>query len=455
MKIRNKLNLLFSLIFSGILLLFAVTIYFSYESDREQEFYKRLKQQAATKVNLLIDVGIKPEVLQTIYKNTPNNLIHEEVAIYDTTFHLLYHDAADIDFIKETKTMIDEIVQHKEKRFVQEKHQAIGFTMNKNGKTYVVTVAAYDEYGFAKLKNLFYTLIISFGGAMLLIIVAGRFFAKQALKPVADMVDKVEEITATSLDLRVNVGSGKDEISELANTFNQMLNRLENSFDAQKQFVSNIAHELRTPLSSIITELQLSANKERNIAEYKQVIQNALNDAQKLAKLSTDLLDLAKASYDEREITFKEVRLDEILLDARRDILKSNPDYIINILFEKEIEDDRFISVNGNEYLLKVAFANLMDNGCKFSENKQSDVLIAFDRKKTTLKFSDKGVGIPEDDLKQVFYPFYRGENKKYADGNGIGLSLTKKIVTLHKGEILVDSKVNKGTTFSIELSSV
>lgn len=451
MSIRNKLTLLFSLIFAAIILFFAVGIYYLYDHDRQDEFYKRLKQQATTKLSLLNDVKIDPAVLQAIYKNSPNSLIHEEVAIYDSAFNLLYHDAVEIDFVKETKTMIDEIIQKKEIRFLQQDHQVIGFTLVSHGKTYVITAAAIDEYGLAKTKNLLYTLIIGAIVSILLTVLAGRFFSTQALKPVARMVDRVEEITATNLDLRVSEGNRKDEIAELAITFNQMLDRLEKSFDAQKQFVSNISHELRTPLSAIITELELSSIKERSISEYKTAIQFAMKDAKRLARLSDSLLDFAKASYDRSEITFREVRLDELMLDAQQQVQKSNPAYHISIRFENELAEET-TSIQSNEYLLKTAFANLMENACKFSNDHHCDVTIAFGNDKAILKFSDKGIGISAEDLPFIFTPFYRGKNKQHAEGSGIGLSLTQKIVQLHRGEITITSKPDQGTTFTIEL---
>jgi two-component system sensor histidine kinase ArlS len=118
--------------------------------------------------------------------------------------------------------------------------------------------------------------------------------------------------------------------------------------------------------------------------------------------------------------------------------------------------------VNGNEYLLKVAFVNLFENGCKFSTDKSSTVSISFRQTDVTkysslviLKFTDKGIGIAEDELKNIFAPFYRGGNKQFAVGNGIGLSLTQKIIMLHKGIISVSSKQNEGTIFSVELPRI
>jgi len=453
MKIRLKLTLLFSGLFSILLLVFSLAIYFSNANQREEEYFKRLRQLAITKANLLLGAGVSPSVLQLIYKSSLNTLPQEEVAIYDTAFHLLYHDAMDIDKVKETRGMIDSIIVLKEIHFYVEDLQAIGFVYDFQGKIYVITAAAKDDYGLSKLGTLRIALMLGFALAILLTLLAGFLFSRRALAPVTEMVDKVEAITASHLDLRIGAGNGTDEMAELALTFNRMLDRLENSFDAQKDFVSNISHELRTPLAAIIAELEVSDIKERTIGEHKAMNQLVLSEARKVSRLSNDLLDLAKASYDQSGITFKEIRLDEVLLDARQGVLKLNPGYGIDLLFEKEMEENEGISIKGNEYLLKVAFANLIENACKFSGNHQCSVAISFDGKSPVLRFSDRGIGISPEDLSRIFTPFFRGENRKYAEGNGIGLSLTAKIIHLHNGSISVDSVIGVGTTFIVRMA--
>ncbi len=453
MTIRNKLTLLFTSIIAALLFAFALVVYFAYSGNREEEYYKLLHNTAITKANLLLDAKVTPSVLQLIYHNSENTLFQEEVAIYDTAFHLLYHDAVEIDKVKETKQMIDDIVRKKTIKFYLGDMQVVGILYHHNNNDYVITAAANDQYGYTKLRNLKFTLIISFFIAIIFIFLTGKFIANKALRPVTDMVNKVEEISATNLDLRIHEGNGKDEMAELAGTFNEMLNRLEKSFNAQKEFVSNISHELRTPLTAMLAELQLTFSNPRSNEEYKESIHHAIHDAKKLVRLSNSLLDLAKANYDQTEITFKEVRLDEIVVEARNDVLHNHPEYKVNIIFETEIEDDDLISVKGNEYLLKVAFMNLMENGCKFSEEKESTVAITYFRDKTILRFRDNGIGIDEKELPDIFTSFYRGENTKYAEGNGIGLSLTKKIIDLHQGSISIFSTLNEGTTFTIELT--
>jgi signal transduction histidine kinase len=452
-KIRLKLTFLFATLFGALLLAFALAIYFTNARQREQEYYNRLRQLAITKTSLLLQAGVQPAVLQLIYKNSLNTLPQEEVAVFDTAFHLLYHDAGDIDKVKETRTMIDSIIAFKEIHFYYEDVQVTGFIYPFKGTTYVITAAARDEDGLARLKALRWELALAFAITIGLTLLAGTFFARKALQPVSKMVDNVSAISASRLDLRLNTGNGRDEIAELAVTFNHMLDRLQQSFEAQKQFVSNISHEIRTPLAAIITETEVAAMKQRSPDQYREALRQILHDARRLSRLSGDLLDLAKASYDPSGISFKELRVDEVLLDARQFILQTNPTWHVVLLFEKEIEEDDRITIPGNEYLLKVAFANLIENAGKFSPDHRCCISIGFHQRHTLLRFTDSGIGIPAGDLDNIFIPFYRGANKQYAPGNGIGLSLTQRIIHLHQGAITVESQSGKGTTFTITLA--
>jgi two-component system, OmpR family, sensor histidine kinase ArlS len=453
-KLRNKLTLLFTLLAGAILLVFAVVVYLSAEGDRQAEFYQNLRKEAMTRANLVMDAGIDAEILQTIYLQNREILSEVEVAIYDTRFNLVYHDAEDIDFVKETPEMIREIVEKGEIRFTQEGWEVIGVLFQFNDTPFVVTAAAFDEYGHNKLAALRNKMSLLWLAAVVLIFFSGKYFAFRALRPVAQMVEKADAITATNMDLRLNEGKGEDELSELAETFNRMLDRLEASFDAQKEFVSNIAHEVRTPLAAIMGECELAMDASKSPEACRQALDKVHEDARKLSRLVTGLLDLARASYDHTEISLREVRLDEVLVEARRELLNIHPDYKVNLEFDPEMDDEGMITVNGNHYLLKVAFMNLMENGCKFSENKTSLVNIRFDMNHPVIRFADQGVGIPEEEIQEIFTPFYRGKNHQFAQGSGIGLSLTEKIMNLHQATIGVDSAPGQGTRIEVRFSS-
>ena len=427
-------------------MLFALFVYISAANDRRSEFYNTLRKEAKTRANVLLGAGIEPETLQTIYLEHREVINEVEVAIYDPEFNLLYHDAEDIDFVKETPEMIAEIIETGEIRFIQEGWEVVGILYYFNNNPYVLTAAAYDEYGHTKLSNLINILLFSWLAAVVIIFFAGRFFAFRALEPVSQMVDKAEEISASHIGLRLNEGNGKDELAELAIAFNRMLDRLEDSFDAQKEFVSNVAHEIRTPLAAVMGEIELALFQKRSKEAYEEALEKVKEDAARLSRLSTGLLDLAKATYEPGHIGMKKVRLDEILMDARNDILKNNPGYNILIHFDENIEDENLITINGNSYLLKVAFVNLIDNACKFSDNKTANVELKIESSTLIASVEDKGVGISDDDLDNVFTPFYRGKNKIISEGSGIGLPLTQRIVELHNGQINLISKSEKGT---------
>lgn len=455
MKIRTKLTLRYSIITAVILLLFSVIIYIAMEHRREREFFNDLKKEAITRANLFLENKVDATTMHSIYLNNQEALDEIQVAIYIEPFNLIYHDANEIDLIKETPELIQEIRKAKEYFFYQGRNQAVGLVYENGEKAYVITAINFDGYGYAKMIYIRNLLIAMFIISILVLLGIGYILAKGALRPFSNIIHKVEGITASNLNIRIEQSASQDEIGELIQTFNKMLCRLEQSFDSQRMFVSNVSHELRTPLAALVSELEITMFKERTAEQYRGTIERALEDSRKLVKLSGGMLDMARASYDAAQISLKNVRIDEVLLDARELVTRANDAYCIDMLFECESEDEAMVTVVGNEYLLRTAFVNLMENNCKFSENRTSIVRISYFEQKSIIRFSDTGVGISEADIEQLFTPFYRGENRNYAAGNGIGMALVQKIIAIHLGTIQVNSHLGEGTVFTIEIPHI
>lgn len=432
------------------MLVFAVVIYLLSAKSREKEFYDGLVREGISKANLFFTAKVDPETMQSIYKNNIEYINEVEVAIYDKNFKLLYHDAKDIDVVKETPDLLAKILTGGDVKFYVDNYQAVGFLFVNDNTDYIVTAVAYDGYGYAKQLNLALSLLVICIVSIAMSFIIGYLLAKRALKPVADISDRMKDITANDLHLRLLRYNENDEFGELAASFNKALDIIESSFESQKMFVSNVSHELRTPLSVLIGEIDWVLLRDRTLEEYKQTLINSRQDTSRLIKLLNGLLDLAKASYDESKISKSNIRIDEVLLDARDVVMKGNKDYNVRLLFDDNIQDDSEITILGNEYLLKMAFANLMDNNCKFSDAKISTVHVLLQNEKIVIRFTDTGIGIPESELPYIFTPFYRGENKKMAQGNGIGLALVDKVISLHKGTITVQSEKDKGVTFEV-----
>lgn len=455
MKIRTRLTLYYMVLTATIFFILMLVIYLFSEHNRSNAFFKNLKDEGITKANLFLQHHVDAATMQSIYMNNREFINEVEVAVYDTAFCILYHDASQIDIIKETPEMIARIIEEKTIDFYLGHYQAIGMLYPFEGENYIITAAAYDGYGYENLKALRIILIILFVFGLAILTLSGYTFACSALRPVAEIVDEVEHITEQQLDRRLPVKYEKDELGELSTTFNLMLDRLENAFQSQKMFVSNVSHELRTPLAALIAELELAVLKQRTPEMYETAINNALQDSRNIVKLIEGLLNLAKADYRPEQIKKQKLRLDELLMDARETVLKANPAYTVELLFEQESDHDNVITVSGNTYLLTTAFVNLIENNCKFSANQTSHVQIGFWAGKSIIRFSDTGVGMSDEDKMHIFRAFYRGENKKFVSGHGIGMALVHKIITLHEGAIEVNSHAGKGTMYVVKLPHI
>ena len=453
MKIRTKLTLRYSLVTAFVFTLFVVFIYLFSAQNREREFFRTLKAEGVTKLNLFVEGEIDAEILQSIYRNNREFINEVEVAVYDMYFNLLYHDAEDIDIVQETPEMLEQTRKLGLLQFYEGRYQAVAFIYELNGVDYFVTAAAFDGNGFAQLRRLTILLITMWFVGVLTIFIAGYFLARSALAPVAKIINEVEHISDFHPEVRLVVSSKPDELSILAQTFNEMLERLEKSYDSQKMFVSNISHELRTPLAAVIADIELALRYQHTPQEQTQIMKNVLDDARRMERLSKSLLDLARTGYDTTKIAKEEIRLDEALLNARDTVMKNNKDFTVELIFDNETDDDKQITVFGNEYLLKTAFINLIENNCKFSENKTSTIFISSLNGNSVIRFSDNGIGMNEDEIEKIFTPFYRGENQ--AQGYGIGMALVNRILLLHNGKIDVLSTKGKGTIFVVSLKHV
>lgn len=443
MKIRTKIALRITVVITVVMFVFVALNYIVSTQVRKAEFYVDLKKEGLSRANLYFKAKAYNEEMDKV-----------DVFVYDKDYNLLYQDADNLQLKPHAHQILDEIWKTREDLKINDgKYQTIGFIFLYHNTEYIIMTSGYDSYGDIKMSKLVVYLLILSLVSLLAASILGYFLAKSALKPVARISDIMKDITANNLHLRLLGYNQKDEFGELAASFNKALDIIESSFESQKMFVSNVSHELQTPLAILIGEIDLALLKDRTSEEYKETLINSRQDTNKLIKFLNGLLDLAKASYDESTISMNIIRVDEILLDARELVLKGNNEYNIELIFNQEISEESEITIKGNEYLLRMAFANLMDNNCKYSNNKTSTVEITSRDNKIILQFSDAGIGIPKDEIEHLFTPFYRGSNKAFTQGNGIGLALVKRVITLHKGEITLTSVVGEGTTFRVELS--
>lgn len=452
MQIRYKIALQFTLIVLAILLVFSGIVYLRAETQRRTSFYDRLSRRAKTTARLLVDVKeFNTTLLKLIDKNSSSRLPEEEIFIYDYRNLLLYSNVEKIaPYV--TQELINEIRLNREIKLHYEDRAVIGMVFEGRYDRFVIIASGIDKNGAIQQKKLSITLLFAFLGGVLTTVVMALFFAHQSLRPITTINREIGEITAKNLRKRIHQGNGKDEIAQLAINFNLMLERLELAFQQQRQFVSHASHELRTPLSALKTEIQIGLTTVNSSEEQLLILQNLLNDTNRLIDLSNGLLQLARINETAEDLPFDKVRMEEVLLNAQREVTASHPDYQIQFDFDKIPEEDYLTLVMGNEALLKNVFVNLLENACKYSSAHQGTLRLGFDKKYCIVRVIDRGIGISSTDLPNIFQPFYRAKNALDYNGFGIGLSVVKRIIELHEGIITVTSRPHLGTEFVVKL---
>jgi heavy metal sensor kinase len=301
----------------------------------------------------------------------------------------------------------------------------------------------------ATLRDLKFILFLLLPLLVVISGIAGAFFANLTLSPVNRMIDTAQRISTENLKLRIAPPKAKDELRRLADTFNEMLGRLEESFLSQQKFIEDLAHELKTPLAVIKGELEVTLKKVRLTEEYEAALNNNLEEVNKLIKILEQLLVLARLDKNVVPLEMKPVDISRLIEETINEIKTLASQKNISIQFMSRGE----AIVCGDESRLRQLFLDILDNALKYTPT-QGKVTIEVGPEsnwaKTTI--SDSGQGVPEDQLPHIFDRFYRADKARDSSGFGLGLSIAKSIVEAHKGQIEVHSGLNKGSTFTILL---
>ena len=456
MPVRLRITLLFSLLVFFILSLVCAGIYyFSYEG-RIQTIKSRLTNRAITTARLLSQREIfDRDLVRRIDSSTTLSLKNKVVQAYNDQNRKVYN-YSDVsgDTLRITPELLEKARPEGSFYFIRGKKEVIVYPYGSPGPGIIVVTAGEDVEGKETLARLRDILLLSFLVGNIFVLVSGYVFSQRLLRPIKQISEDVAEISAQNLARRIHTGSTNDEWFQLSSTLNELLNRLQDSFELQRRFISNASHELSTPLTSILSQLEISLQRQREAGEYRKVMHSIYQDVQLMSQLTQTLLEFAKASGDTGGLEISLIRIDEIILDLPATVQRIQPDYMVKINFGPMPEEEEKLLVFGNQALLATAIRNIVLNACKYADDRQALVSLAIDDGEIGLTVADKGMGIPKDELENIFQPFYRVEEHRTAGGFGLGLSLAQRIIKLHKGSIDVQSEPGMGTIFTIRLPS-
>lgn len=454
MPVRLRITLLFALLVFVILSLVCSGVYYFFHQSRLNTIKTRLTNRGMTTARLLSQREVFDRgLVQRIDSATTISLKNKTVQAYDYQNRKIYqYNDQPGDTMQVETEILDDARVNGTRYFKTGNKEAVAYHHADSASRLVVVSAATDADGLERLSALAKILLVFFLVGNVLVLVAGYFFSRGLLLPVRKITEDVEEISAHNLTRRISTGGSKDEWYQLAHTLNRLLNRLQESFEWQRRFISNASHELSTPLTVISSQLEVSLQRERGAEDYRRVMQSIYQDVQRMSRLTQTLLEMAKASGSAGGLDFMPVRLDEILMELPAQAAGINPQFTVTIQFDELPESDEELLVYGNEPLLSTAIKNIVINACKYSADHTALVYLSRKDKHLLVVVEDQGIGIERSERDRIFQPFYRVEENSNAEGFGLGLSLADKIVKIHKGRIEIDSEKDRGTRFFIFL---
>jgi len=444
MKVKNRLSLQFTFMFAVLLFIVLAGIYLLVEQNRKDNFYSKLDDRALIVGELyLAQDNMSPEDYKKVKEIYPQTLSHEVTRIYNDKFEPVFIKE---DSVSWSKDIIQQVIEKQKIHFTVGDKQVAGLYYMDNSGNFVVLASAIDDSGYQNMKRLAYIMLFSFLVSLAITFLLGRLFATIALQPILKITNDLKIIRSTSLDKRLTLTRYKnDEINQLSTTINNLLEHLEQSFKDQQSFISHASHELRTPLTKIFGKAEVTLKNDREKEEYQLALQSIIKEAEKLNELITSLLELSQASIDSTEL--QKIRLDELLWEVV-DEWETKPG-LVKVNYNLPDDIDKF-TIQGNRRLLFIALSNILKNAIKFSGDKEVTCEIKCDERGSVITIKDQGIGIEQNEIQQIFRPFYRAPNAFKLPGTGIGLSLAEKIIRLHNGKIEVTSIVNAGTTFTV-----
>jgi heavy metal sensor kinase len=295
--------------------------------------------------------------------------------------------------------------------------------------------------------------VLFFGMPFLLALagIGGYWLTTRSLAPLSWMAEQSRKITGSNLETRLDIGNAADELTVLATSFNELLSRLDQSFEGMRRFVADASHELRTPISVIRGEADVALSHDRTAGEYKESLAIILDESRRLSRLVDDLLNLARADAGHVKLQVHDFYLNELLADCCRSVQALAAARNIAV----ECNPGADLQFRGDEELLRRLVMNLLDNAIRYTPPGGTvEAALESGGDRVRIRVSDTGIGIPEEAAPHIFERFYRADKARSRQdgGFGLGLAIVKWIAESHNGAVELSSRNGAGSAFTVTL---
>ncbi|MCW5912727.1 MAG: HAMP domain-containing histidine kinase [Cyclobacteriaceae bacterium] len=435
MKLRNRILLFFAGSFPVILGIALLAVYFSMAEYREEEFLQRLKEKTTTTLRLLIDVQkIDHALLRALDETTINNLYDEKILLFDSAGRTIYASVDDTSVLFPLEVLKDLKGGRNEIFYREGQYDVYAHVIEKDGEKFYAIGKANDIYGKEKLRFLVWILLGVFIISVILEALIALYLSRQISQPIVRLTNEVSDKSINNLT-QVYVPSSRDEIASLANGFNTMLARVEQSYSYQKNLIHHVSHELKTPIAVLISNIERVLN-EKDPQQWQESLEFQKNGLMQMSTVVTTLLDISKYETDPAQVFTESVRVDELLFSCIESLQTLSPAARFEVAIHQSVNDAAELTCPGNERMLHIAFINVLKNAIAYSGDERVTVEVSAEKNFLQVLIDNNGATLSQKEQSGLFTYFFRGQNSYKKIGIGLGLVMVSKIIRLHRGSI-------------------
>jgi signal transduction histidine kinase len=458
MQIKHKLLLWFATLVLGLLLALAGYVYVSTARFRVQNFAGRMARKTALTEKVL---ALGDSAAGAMLASLPEQASY----VYSPTNQLSVVGGANADFHPSTAWL----TRARERDSLAFSYPSPGHTERKEGIAlsyhqphtagrYVAIVTAYDQEGYAQLHRLRRVLGLGILGAVVVVGALGWLFAVRALAPLTLVIGQLRTPQAAIAGFRLRPTNARDEVGQLAAAFNALLASQETLAESQRAFISHASHELRTPLTTLKGWLETSLAYDQDAASLRVGLGRAVQELDRLTALTNGLLYLARLDGPDPSLPTSQLDLVDTLLEVVSTAQRQHAGQAFNLDLSEGVQQQaQAPSLRGHATLLRTALGNLVDNAAKYSAGQPVEVCLEMDTEAAVrVRVEDRGPGIRPEEIERLFEPLTRGRNVP-ADvpGFGIGLTLARRIIERHGGQLRLRPRPGGGTVAEVRLPLV
>jgi signal transduction histidine kinase len=446
MKIRTRLSILCSTVFGIIFIIIAFVIYaLDYDNTRDTLYNKLQNIARVSALFYLEEDELNSGEFEKVSKQFNEIVSGACCQVYGNNNDIRYGEISEPVPVD----ILDHIRERKQASFVYEKYFCHGIFYEDNQGNFVIVAKEEKNLLENDMKMLAGTLFFCLFTGLIAIAGLSRLVAGIAYRPFGKIINQVHNITASDLEVRIESPETQDELQELTDKFNELLNRISESVVIQRNFVSYVSHEFKTPLTSLLGNLEVFGIKNRTPEEYKQLSEKLILQVKQLEEILDTLILISDLRKEVR--IEKSTRPDLLVSEIIELISEQYPYSKIRVNLKIEERYERLLNVPVERTQMLLMLFNLLENAVKYSQGKPVDIIFSIRNERLFIEIVDRGIGIMPEHLAEVSKPFYRADHTNRIKGSGIGLSIALRIMKKNNIKYEINSTVNVGTTISME----